>query len=257
MAYYGRLNSIESMCGKTVISDSYLPSKTDWDNNTTNWAGYVKYNSSHKNTSSIYTISTTVLAKKDSYGNTPQLTKTVYRKFSAKQTIAGKKNQQYFKERTVYTLEGYLTTLDTSEITPTVAIDKNVLYCKGAEKSNTSSDSIMPAPTSVTIILEDVDTEKVSGKWQVSSLTRGVDGHIVRNRVKANITTLSLSWSYLDKAETKKLISKITESQYVRVNYLDPSTGEDVYKVMYNANRSLEAGAFGKNKTVTLDLVEA
>lgn len=256
MTYYGRLNSIESMCNKTVVSESYLPTKNDWDTDSNNWAGTVKYSSSHKTVNSIYTISTTVLAKKDTYGNTPQLTKTVYRKYSAK-FKNGKNYYQYFKEKTSYTLEGYLTTLDTTQITASVALDKNVIYCKGAQPNGTSADKIIPAPVSVSIGLEDVDTEKVNGKVQVKSLTRGADGHVVRNRLKANITTLSLSWSYLDNAEAKKLLEKVTEGQYVRVNYYDPVTGENVSKVMYNASRSLEAAVLGRFKTVSLDLVEA
>lgn len=244
MDYIGRLNSIE-FAVTTVVSDTWLPNETEWK-------GSVAYSTAHKTAGKEYDYKTTTIASGDTYGNTPKLIKKVTRVYSAKFTKSGK-NYQNYREHVVYTMSGFLSCLDASEIGGSFDPDKNTLFCKGFKAD---AEHTIREPNTFNYIFNDVDTKTVNKQVQISNMERNTKGHIKRNRVATNIADISVSWVHLTEEETSKLLTWVSNSEYLRIGFYNPVTGENVTRAMANNQRGLDVTYRGRFTNVNLSFTE-
>ena len=254
MAYNGKLNYIEKYISWNVKT-WYSPT------NTKNWRGTVTYNTKNK-TGNYILYKTTKRVDGNTKKGSTKVTLTENRQYSAKYKSGGTKKKpkysQRYRSQFQLKVEAFLSTLDAAKIKDAgVTYDpyKYVLRCKGYTGINATLGEI-PPPSTVKIAYEDVDVETVDKQLQVSSLSRNTSGYVTRNRKRANIATLSLTWSRLTASEVKKIIDVVSASELVRVGYFDPLQNANIAKTMFTSTRSVDYSYGDRFKDLTIDLIE-
>lgn len=238
---YSRLNYIENLISNKVVAAGSAE---------TSWKHYAAYSKKHP-TGSWTKYKTETMASTGA-GATHTLT-TVSRDWfwiwkAKSETIGGKKKQQYYKIKSGNTvLNGFLTLIPDTYFSNIAEKYSRVLLCKDANAPAAviaNAPNVVPQPTTFNVSFEDFDSIK-SGSGKDVTYTTGINrsessGYLTRNRIRANLRTLTIEWSFATAEDAQKILSKVNESQWVLVNFLDPLTNTNMSKTFCLTSKSVE-----------------
>lgn len=239
---YSKLNYIENQIGNHVIASGSTE---------TAWRHYGSYSKKHP-TGKWTVYETKTLA---SSGEAAVHTLTTIKQSNSwlwknkSETIGGRAKQQYFKIKTGDTvLNGFLSLIPDSYFSNIADKYSRVYVCEGANASATlkqNAAATIPQPDKFNVVYNDFDSIK-SGSGKDVIYTTGINrneatGYLTRNRKRANIRTLEISWSMLTDVEAKKILEKVDAGQWMLVNFLDPLTNQNISKSFCLTGKSIEA----------------
>lgn len=228
---YSRLNYIENQVSGVVIAQGTTE---------TSWKHYGTYAKGHPVSSWTKYKTNQLVATGSSATHTLTTITQDYLWLwkNKKETISGKKNQQYYKIKTAEKkMNGFLSLIPDSYFGSLTDKYSRVYVCKDANapaviKANAAAE--IPQPDIFNIDYSDFDSIK-SGSGNDITYTTGINrsestGYLTRRRIRTNLRTLSIGWSYLTDAQAKQVLEKINASQWMLVNFLDPLTNTDMSK---------------------------
>ena len=103
---------------------------------------------------------------------------------------------------------------------------------------------LVKAPSSLQISYQDIDTD---------GTFRSLSGYMCRDRVRASIVKLQLSWKYLTKDEASEILTAVS-GVFFPVSYYDPQSGKYNTITAYVGDRSINVFSYRNDNTEYTDL---
>ena len=255
---YSKLNWIETKISKHGLGGA-VPDPGKWTN-------YEAYNKKHKTKWYARKTQTTVQHfETDTANNThcdSKITQVIYRIYKNKsETINKKKAQQYYKEKKDQMLfTGYMSQIADKYFTNLSDKYSRVVITTDAEADEVireNSKYRIPQPDEFAVQYDDFDRAKGSDGAYTTGINRSdTSGYLIRGRKRSNLRTITAKWSYINAEDTAILLSNITSTEYILVNFLDPLTNKNKTKPFAITSKSLEAGKKEWYKSLSITIEE-
>lgn len=252
---YSRLNWFESRISKMVLkAGSTEP----------NWAHYTAYKKSHS--TSWVKYKTEVITNDNANANDHSKTTietVVYVCYKNKsETIGGKAKQQYYKYKYSDTvLNGFMESMDSKYFASIADKYSRVHVCTDAVltdemRENVPADRVIPQPNSFNVEYTDFDTIKKDGQYTTGINRSESTGYLARDRKRANLRVINMVWSHLSAEEAQRILANITRTEWIKVNFLDPLTNDNITKMFAITNKSIVGSYRNRYKDLSITLEE-
>lgn len=252
---YSRLNWFETRISKMVLrAGSTEP----------NWSHYTSYSKSHS--TSWYKYKTEVITNDNANANDHSKTTietVIYACYKNKsETIGGKAKQQYYKYKYSDTvLNGFMESMDSKYFANIADKYSRVFVCNDAVlntemRANVPSERVVPQPNAFNVEYVDFDSIKSDGQYVTGINRSDSTGYLVRDRKRPNLRIITMSWSSLSADEAKRLLTGITRTEWIKVNFLDPLTNENITKMFAITGKSIVGGYRNRYNDLSITLEE-
>lgn len=216
----------------------------------TSWKHYAAYSKSHSSSWTKKSTESITNGNASDHSKTSIETTTYIAWKNKSETIGGKKAQQYYKLKTSDTvLTGFMSSVDSKYFANLSDKYSRVYLCRGAVcedelRDNINVENIIPQPNTFNVDYVDFDVVK-SGSGSNVMYTNGVNrsetsGYLVRDRKRANLRNLTISWSMVREEDAKRILYGLTRTEWIKVNFLDPLSCDNITRMFAITGKSIE-----------------